>query len=97
MPSNKGAFNELLTAAWVNDRFLNVMDGVTQMIDRMLASIYSEGFGPLMAPLTPPDIAKLSEEAFQEMVESQPTLEGKAALLNEAQKLGIPRQLTRST
>lgn len=89
-------FNELMTAAWVNERFLNVLDGVSQLIDRMLASIYADGYGPLETTLTTPDIEKLSAEAFQAILADQPTLGGQAELLHEAERLDIPRQLTRT-
>jgi len=92
----KAGFNELMSAEWINDRFINVLDGVTQLIDRIVASIYADGYGPLETSLTGPDIEKLSAEAFQEILASQPTLGGQAELLHEAERLGIPRQLTRT-
>jgi hypothetical protein len=85
-------FNELMSADWINDRFINVLDGVTQLIDRMVASIYADGYGPLETSVTKPDIEKLSTEEFQEMLESQPTLGGQAELLREAERLRIPKE-----
>lgn len=89
-------FNELMSATWVNTRFTNVLDGVSQLIDRIVSSIYADGYGPLETSLTTPDIEKLSAEAFQEILAQQPTLGGQAELLHEAERLGIPRQLTRT-
>lgn len=85
-----------MSAEWVNTRFTNVLDGVAQLIDRMIASIYADGYGPLETAITTPDLESLSAEAFQEILASQPTLGGQAALLREAERLGIPRQLTKT-
>ena len=89
-------FNELMSAPWINERFTTVLDAAAQLVDRMIASIYADGFGPLETALTTPDLESLSAEAFQEILASQPTLGGQAELLREAERLNIPRQLTRT-
>ncbi|KKN72526.1 hypothetical protein LCGC14_0410300 [marine sediment metagenome] len=84
---------QLLSAEWTNERFNNVLDGVQQIIDRLLTSVYIDGYGPLEVPVTRADITKLSLEAFQNLVDQQPTIGAKAELLNEAERLDIPRQV----
>ena len=77
----------ILGAEWVNQRFLVVLDGVYQLIDRMLTTIYEEGFGPLEQPITDVDIKKMTSEAFQQVVDDQLTDSSKGELVKRAAKL----------
>jgi hypothetical protein len=80
-------YKPILGSAWVNDRFLTVLDGVYQLVDRLLATIYRDGYGPLEQPITEADIKKLTAEAFQQAVDAQPSLTAKAELIKTAAKL----------
>jgi hypothetical protein len=77
----------ILGSAWVNERFLAVLDGVYQLVDRLVDTIYSEGFGPLEQPITRGDIQKLTAEAFQQVVDEQLSMGAKAELIKTAAKL----------
>lgn len=80
-------YKPILGAAWVNDRFVAVLEGVYQLVDRLIGTIYREGYGPLEHPVTDADIRKLTAEAFQRVVDQQTSPTAKAELIESASKM----------
>lgn len=76
----------LLSADWTNERFGNVLDGVYQLVDRILDSIYTDGFGPLEQPVKKVDLRRLAEQELAQLVDQQLTIESKAELLRDIAK-----------
>ena len=74
---------KILSAEWMNERVINVLDQIEQITDRILLDgLLSSGYMVLEQPLDDPEfISKLTPEQFEGILDSQQTIEEKSALI----------------
>lgn len=80
-----------LSAGWVNERIMNVAARVDQYIDRIIdQGLLVDGFAPFESPITDEILARMSPDQFRALFDSEPTVEGKAALIARVKHLKLP-------
>ncbi len=80
-----------LSAKWVNQRIMNVADQVDKYIERIIdRGLLVDGFAPFESPITDEALHRLDPVQFRSLYDSEPTLEGKAALLARMKNLKLP-------
>lgn len=80
-----------LSAEWVNKRIFNVAAKVDQYIDRIIdQGLLVDGFAPFESPITDKMLHRMSPDQFRSLFDSEPTIEGKAALIARVKNLKLP-------
>ena len=85
-----------LSATWVNERIFNVAQQVDNYIARIIdQGMLVDGWGPFESPLTDEVLMRLTPDQFRGLFDSEPTIEGKAALVARMKnlKLDVPALL----
>ena len=72
----------LLSASWINTRVDNVLDRAEEIFDRLIeAGLMVDGYLPFETPLTPGTIRRMLPEQIQDLLDTAPNPEEKAAIL----------------
>ena len=80
-----------LGASWINQRIFNVAAKVDMYIDRIIdQGLLVDGFAPFESPITDEMLRRVSPDQFRGLFDSEPTIEGKAALLARVKNLKLP-------
>lgn len=84
-----------LSAEWMNQRLMNVMDRMEPMIDRLLdGGLLSSGYLPFEFPITEDMVLKMTPEQFHSLYQSLPTIGEKMKLMDIAKGLKLPPDIT---
>ena len=72
----------LLSAEWINARVDNVLDRLEDIFDHLIEDgLMVDGYLPFETPLTPATIRRMLPEQVQELIDTAPSIEDKAAIL----------------
>ena len=83
----------LLSSEWINARTENVLDMTMAIVSHLIDQLTSSGYWPLESPVTPADLGKMTPDQLQDYIAGIPTVEGKAAVMNELNERNIPKTL----
>ena len=80
-----------LSAEWINQRIFNVAAQVDKYIDRIIdQGLLVDGFAPFESPITDDVLARMTPDQFRVLYDSEPSIEGKAALIARIKHLKLP-------
>ncbi len=80
-----------LGAEWINQRIFNVAAKVDMYMDRIIdQGMLQDGFAPFESPITDDMLQRMSPDQFRALYDSEPTIEGKAALIARVKDLKLP-------
>lgn len=80
-----------LSGTWVNKRIFNVTAAVERYLDKIIDSgLLVDGFAPFESPITDDLLTRMSPDQFRSLFDSEPTLEGRAALIARMKNLKLP-------
>ncbi len=80
-----------LGAGWINQRIFNVAAKVDSYIDRIIdQGLLVDGFAPFESPITDEVLRRITPEQFRGLFDSEPSVEGKAALVARMKNLKLP-------
>lgn len=89
-PSIPGALS-FLSASWVNERLVNVAQKVETILEHIIDfGLLADGYAPFELPITDDMLQRMSPEQFRLLMESTPSLDGKAVLLARMKDLKLP-------
>ena len=86
----------MLSGEWWNERISHVMERAEKLFDiddGILADVTFSGHLPFEEPVTGSDLRKMTPEQLDSYLETLPTVEDKAAVVNALIAAGIPRTL----
>ena len=82
-----------LSAGWVNKRIFNVAEQVDKYIARLIDhGMLVDGWAPFESPITDEVLARLTPDQFRALFDSEPSIEGKAALVARMKNLKLDVQ-----
>ena len=82
-----------LSAGWINERIFNVTAKVDSYIDRIVdQGLLVDGYGPFEAPISDEVLERITPDQFRSLYDSEPSLEGKAALIRRVKELKLDIQ-----
>ena len=82
-----------LSAEWINERIFNVTAKVDSYIDRIVdQGLLVDGYGPFEAPISDEVLERITPDQFRSLYDSEPSLEGKAALIRRVKALKLDIQ-----
>jgi len=80
-----------LGAEWINQRIFNVAAKVDKYIDRIIdQGLLVDGFAPFESPITDEVLMQVTPDQFRGLYDSEPSIEGKAALIARVKNLKLP-------
>lgn len=80
-----------LSAQWINERVFNVAAKVDTYIDRIIdQGLLVDGFAPFESPITDDVLMRMTPDQFRAFYDSEPSIEGKAALIARVKHLKLP-------
>lgn len=88
---SSGTRLSFLSATWVNERIMNVAAKVDEYIENLIdRGLLVDGFAPFESPITDELLERLTPDQFRSLFDTEPTLEGKAALIQRVKDLKLP-------
>ncbi len=88
---SSGTRLSFLSAKWVNERIMNVAAQVDDYIENLIdRGLLVDGFAPFESPITDELLMRLTPDQFRSLFDTEPTLEGKAALIKRVKDLKLP-------
>ena len=82
-----------LSAEWINERIFHVTQKVDSYIDRIVdQGLLVDGYGPFEAPISDEVLERITPDQFRSLYDSEPSLEGKAALIRRVKELKLDIQ-----
>ena len=82
-----------LSADWINKRIFNVTAKVDSYIDRIIdQGLLVDGFAPFEAPISDEVLERITPDQFRGLYDSEPSIEGKAALIRRVKELKLDIQ-----
>ena len=83
-----------LSAEWINERIFNVTAKVDSYIDRIVDhGLLVDGWAPFESPITDEVLIRLTPDQFRGLYDSEPSVEGKAALIARMKSLKLSTDL----
>jgi hypothetical protein len=87
----RGDALQFLSASWINERIMNVTALVDEYLDRIIdRGLLVDGFGPFESPVTDDMLVRMTPDQFHIFYELEPTIEGRARLLQRMELLKVP-------
>ena len=86
----------IMSGEWWNERISHVMDRALQLFDEtdgLIADVTFSGHLPFEEPVTGNELRKMTPEQLDNYLQTLPTVEDKAAVVNALIAAGIPRTL----
>ena len=82
-----------LSAEWINERIFHVTQKVDSYVDRIVdQGLLVDGFAPFEAPISDEVLERITPDQFRGLYDSEPSIEGKAALIQRVKALKLDIQ-----
>ena len=82
-----------LNATWINARVAKVTDQASEMLDRLIGNLLSDGFAPFESPITDDMLMKMRPEQFAALYGTLTSEEERGALLLKMKDLKMSPSL----